>query len=97
MLPEDAGAAARLVWFTQCYWLIAAQGLTSYSQRGWAVVHQAVQHTQQVVLPEEMTELLPHNTGKRAELEVLQREDVLSLGKKKKPKSVGLHALKTIQ
>lgn len=86
-------AAANLA---QAEYLVDTMLLTCYSQRGWAVVDQAVQHTQQVVFPEEMTKLLPHNAGKRAELEVLQREDVLSFGKKRKSRSVGEHSFKTI-
>lgn len=57
--------------------------LKSYSQCGWAVVDQAVQYTQQVVFPVQITEPLLHNTGKRVVLEVLQREDALSLEKRK--------------
>lgn len=57
--------------------------LKSYSQCGWAVVNQTVQHTQQVVFPVQITEPLLHNTGKRVVLEVLQREDVLPSEKRK--------------
>lgn len=57
--------------------------LKSYSQYGWAVVDQAVQYTQQVVFPVQITKPLLYNTGKRVVLEVLQREDVLSLEKRK--------------
>lgn len=58
--------------------------LKSYSQCGRAVVNQAVQHTQQVVLPVQIAEPLLHNTGKHVVLEVLQREYVLPSEKRKR-------------
>ena len=58
--------------------------LKSYSPCGRAVVNQAVQHTQQVVLPVQVAESLLHNTGKRVVLEVLQREYVLPSEKRKR-------------
>lgn len=53
--------------------------LESYSQSGWAVVDQTVQHGQQVVFPVQISKPLLHNTGKRLVLELLQWEDELTL------------------
>lgn len=50
-----------------------------YSQCGWVIVDQTVQYTQQVVFPVQIGKPLLHNTGKRLVLELLQREDELSL------------------
>lgn len=48
-----------------------------------SVVNQAVQDTQQAVVPVEITEPLFHGAGEHAELEALQGEDTLPSEKKK--------------
>lgn len=54
----------------------------SYSRGGGAVVDQAVQHPQQVVLPGQVTKPLLHHMGKQGVLQILQREDVLPCGER---------------
>lgn len=58
----------------------------AYSQRGRAVVDQAVQQPQQIVLPIQVPKALLHHLGKHVVLQILQRKDVFSFEKKKKKK-----------
>lgn len=49
---------------------------------GWAVVDQAVQQPQQIILPAQLSKPPFHHLGKHAVLEILQRKDVFSCEKR---------------
>lgn len=50
-----------------------------------------MQYTQQVIFPVQVAESLLHDTGERLVLDVLQREDVLPLERKKKKENAKHH------
>lgn len=54
----------------------------SYWPCGWAVVDQAVQQPQQIILPVQLSKPPLHHLGKCAVLEILQRKDVFSFEKR---------------